>query len=162
MYDYGQVPHESLPEKVKNDIEHFSTHLSRSEIIAYDVVEKIHLIPGLGQWASKDVRFHVRFQNLPNGVKACASAPAGVTVYGEYRVEFRDVSEVQDTDRPAESGWWLVEDTTVECLALMMPLVAWNLDSAHRGMLEQLLGHLQKEQGPGSWEDRPPAPPPKD
>jgi hypothetical protein len=67
VHSYNQIPHESLAEKVKNDIEHFSGHLSRAKIIAYDVVERIHIVPGVGQWATKDVRFPGRFQNLPNG-----------------------------------------------------------------------------------------------
>lgn len=163
---YTEIPIASLPERVQNDVEHFAQHLSRSEIVAYDIIDKIHLVPGVtSTWATKVVRYSGRFQDLPNGVKTTANAPAGVVTRGEYRVEFRDSLDQSgegEHDRRNESGWWLVEETSVECSALMMPLVAWNLDSSHREMLERLLEHLQKEHGDGNWEDKPPAPPPKD
>jgi hypothetical protein len=162
MDSYNPIPTESLPEKIRNDTDHFAQHLSRSPITAFDIAEKIQMIPGVNSaWAIKIVRFPGRFQNLPNGVRVSASAPAGVTTRGEYRVEFRDGSEVQHGDKEAESGWWLVEETSVECSAFLMPLVGWNLDTSHKGMLEQLLDKIQREQGGGNW-DKPPAPPPKD
>jgi len=159
MHSWYQIPYDSLPEKVREDSEHFATRLSNANVVAYEIVETIALIPGVGSWATMDIKFPGRFQNLPNGVKTSANAPGGVVVKGQYKVEFRDGLEVDEITQTA-SGWYLVEDTTVECWALMMPLVAWNLDSSHRGMLEKLLEQMQEQQG--SLPNRPPTPPPKD
>jgi len=161
MHSWYQIPYDTLPEKVRDDSEHFATRIRNADVVAYEIVETIALIPGVGSWATKDIKFPGRFQNLPNGVKTSANAPGGVVVKGQYRVEFRDGSE--DDDIPyesGESGWYLVEDTSVECSALMMPLVAWNLDSSHKGMLEKLLESIHEKQG--TLPNRPPTPPPKD
>jgi len=151
LYTYNQIPTESLPEKVRNDTAHFSRFASTSPVIAYEVTDTIQMIPGAGPWATKFIKFFARFQNMPNGIRAYVNASAGVNVRSEYRVDFKEGSVAKanngQQEQPIESGWYLVEKSAVECFALMMPLVAWNLEASHKGLLEELLAKVEEEQG---------------
>jgi len=162
LHTYKQIPTESLPEKVHNDTEYFYAFDSSTPITAYEITELIPIIPGAGSWATKYIKFFARFQNLPDGVKAYVNASAGVTVKSVYRVIFKERSAANadngnDEEQSIQNGWRLVEISSVECFALMMPFVASNLDVSHKDMLQQLLTKIESAQGqPNGSGDTPP------
>lgn len=166
LHTYKKIPTDSLPEKIYNDTEYFSTFDTETPIVAYEVTDIIPMLPGAGSWATKDIKFFARFQNTPDGTRAYVNASAGVTVKSWYRVEFREPRAAQtdngEQQEPVKSGWRLVEISFVECFALMMPFVAWNLDVSHKDMLQQLLDKIETEQGQSNGTgDTPPQVPPK-
>jgi len=153
LHTYKQIPTDLLPEKIHNDSTYFSTFDIETPITAYEVTDTIPLLPGAGSWAAKHIKFFVRFQNLPDGVRAYVNASAGVTVKSVYRVIFNEstatvnVDNGSDEEQSIENGWRLVEFSSVECFALMMPFVSSNLDISHKDMLQQLLTKIEAAQG---------------
>lgn len=151
IHTYKKIPTESLPEKIYNDTAYFSEFDDATPAVAYEVTDNIPMIPGAGSWATKHIRFFARFQNTYDGIRGYVNASAGVTVKSVYRVEFRerratntDNGEQQEVSK--ETGWRLVEISSVECFALMMPFVSWNLEASHKDMLHQLLAKIEAEQ----------------
>ena len=152
LHTYKKIPTDSLPEKIHNDSAYFSALDNPSPIVAYEVTDIIPIIPGAGSWGTKYIKFFARFQNTNDGVRAYVNASAGVTVKSMYGVVFKErraehADNGEQEEESTESGWRLVEISSVECFALMMPFVAWNLDVSHKDMLHQLLAKIEAEQG---------------
>jgi hypothetical protein len=153
LHTYEQIPTDWLPERIHNDNTYFSAFDDGPPITAYEVTDIIPIIPGAGSWATKHIKFFARFQNLPDGVRSYVNASAGVTVKSEYRVIFKERRATANADNDngeeesIENGWRLVEFSSVECFALMMPFVASNLDVSHKDMLQQLLTKIEAAQG---------------
>jgi hypothetical protein len=151
LNSYKKIPTDSLPEKIYNDTEYFSTFDTTTPITAYEVSELIPMLPGAGSWATKNIKFFARFQHTPDGIRAYVNASAGVTVKSWYRVEFRELRAAHtdngtQQEETRETGWRLAEVSFVECFALMMPFVARNLEISHKDMLNQLLGKIETQQ----------------
>ncbi len=150
LHTYKQIPTDSLPEKIHNDSAFFSALDNPAPIVAYEITDMIPIIPGAGSWGTKHIKFFARFQNTHDGVRGYVNASAGVTVKSVYGVVFKERrAEHTDNGEQQESigEWRLVEISSVECFALMMPFVASNLDVSHKELLQKLLVKIAAEQG---------------
>ena len=148
---------QDAPEQYQNGT---SYSLGDGPFVAFNVYERITLIPGI---ASKEINFPVVFQDAPDGVRARADAPAGVTVWTVFRVrpkptDSEDVSPATSSPSTTrESSWnvggWeaevdrrreyeLVEWVTVETNSLLMPFVSRSMEGAHREICQKVLDEV--------------------
>lgn len=124
-----------------------------ARLTVYNVYQRIPLIPGI---ASKEINFPVTFQDLPDGIRCRADAPAGVIVWSEYMVRAKPpdsegsaVAAAGSGPAAAAGGWEaevdrqreyeLVKWVTVETNSLLMPFVARTMEDAHREICRKVL-----------------------
>lgn len=119
------------------------------DIVTFNVFERINVIPGL---ASKEINFPVTFQDAPGGVRCRADAPAGVTLWTEFKVRPKP-QKLDDTASSATGPDWeaevdrrrefeLVERVTVETSSLLMPFVARSMEGAHKDICQKVVDEV--------------------
>ncbi|RDW60536.1 hypothetical protein BP6252_11919 [Coleophoma cylindrospora] len=118
---------------------------SSSPIRAYEIVESVIVIPGVGNWGRYPVKVICQFQNTEDGVKSRAVASAGVVLRATYHVH-RSPSSSDDNEIRGyldnASEWTLTEEATVECSNWLMPFVKQSMEGAHKDICQHLLNKI--------------------
>lgn len=139
--------HEKLsstaPEVLKDNY-WFPTDLHPVE--TYSVTECVTFLPGVGQLGKKNITFPSCYQNVPTGIKTCATV-SGVTVRADFRViKSGTDGEVKDGSQGSgDAEWVLVEDAEVSCSALLMPFVKGKMEEAHRNICRKVIEKIEKQ-----------------
>lgn len=145
-FDRRTVP----PEETANDTFFNPSNGGSSSLQGYTVYERIPIIPGVGQWATKQVVIPCIFQTINPGVRCRGEAEGGVTVRSSYEVRRRgEVKEGPDlVVGPGEEGdYELLDISSIECGALVRPFVKMRFSSGHQAILKQVIEDLQKADG---------------
>ena len=118
-------------------------------IETYHVTEVITFIPGVGDWAKKNITFPSCFQDTPKGLKTRADA-SGVIVRAEFRVVKGGAGAEVDGEGMGigDAEWVLVEDVEVSCSWWLMPFVRGKMEQAHQDICRKLVekAEMQKRQ----------------
>jgi hypothetical protein len=130
---------------------------------AFNVYQRITIIPGVGSWATKDVVVTGVFQSVKNGCRCRADASGGVTVRSRYEIRRR--GEVPDSTGkpepppgPGDGDYELVEIAEVSCGALVKPFVRHSFSTSHNEILQRVMDELVQKyeaQMTGSTYERP-------
>jgi hypothetical protein len=115
-------------------------------VASYLVTEVITILPGVGEWGKKYLKFPSCFQDTPTGVRTRADA-GGVIVRAEFRV-VRGGAAAEVEGEGAGIGyadWVLVEDVEVTCAWWMMPFVKGKMEEAHRGICAKVVEKVEME-----------------
>ncbi|KAL2262071.1 hypothetical protein VTK26DRAFT_2533 [Humicola hyalothermophila] len=124
---------------------------SVGELQGFMVYERVPIIPGVGQWATKLVTIPCVFQTFDHGVRCRGQADGGVTVRSSYEVRRR--GEVKDGPElvvgPGEEGEYeLLDISSVECGVLVKPFVKMRFSSGHLAILKQVVADSMKSAAP--------------
>lgn len=114
----------------------FTKDAQGTDITTYEIHERLQIIPFLG--ISKIIKFPVYYQNFANGVRARVDAPGGTTVRATYVVRPLDGYDGE----LRRGAWRLVEESQVECSALVKPFVVKTFKDAHGGICQRLVDGL--------------------
>ncbi|KAF2834296.1 hypothetical protein M501DRAFT_944432 [Patellaria atrata CBS 101060] len=145
------------PELVYDEDPYFSapsTAPYASVIETWEIKEVVTIIPGIGDWGKRTLLLEVVFQDLAESVRSRATAPGGVTVWAEYRVEKRGSGGAEAAQGEIEA-WDIAEEVKVECGALVMPFVKRQMEGAHKDMCRKLCDMAEKGKGKGEQQDSP-------
>ncbi|KAJ3951144.1 hypothetical protein N0V92_012455 [Colletotrichum tropicale] len=119
------------------------------KISSYVVYEKVTVVPGI----KKEISFPAVLQNIPNGLRARASAPGGVIVRSEWLVVPRPEERWPGEHSSGKLGGYvdgdyeLVENVSVETSRMLMPLVKGQMEGAHRELLRKMLDEVAQKVG---------------
>lgn len=111
-------------------------------ITTYEIHDRIPLFGPLGLY--KDTVFPALFQNTPRGVKVRADAAMGIRVRSRYEVcpasDNDNIVPGREEEGPPQ--WELVEQSLVECSALLKPFVRKQFEAGHRYLCQKVLENL--------------------
>ncbi|KAF4967729.1 hypothetical protein FSARC_4790 [Fusarium sarcochroum] len=111
-----------------------------SSVRSFESTERLILAPGL----TRDRKWPVTFQSIPNGIRSRADARAGVTVWTEWLVRPRqDVGTPSSTATLTEE-WELYEELVIEANALIMPFVSRTADEVHRTINQKVIDEIER------------------
>ncbi|KAL7933856.1 hypothetical protein V8C35DRAFT_302600 [Trichoderma chlorosporum] len=114
-----------------------------SQVKVYEAIEKVTILPGIGDWGKYPTSIIVSFQNTADGLKSRAVAPAGVVVTATYAVQKRtkqdSMSDTDDGNNMASSDWVLCQNVVLECSSWLMPFVKQNMEGAQRCMCQGMV-----------------------
>lgn len=115
-------------------------------ITTYNVTECIVLIPGVGEWGKKYIKFPSCFQNTKHGIKTRADA-SGVIVRAEFRVvRGGAAAEIEGEGMGiGDAEWVLIEDVEVSCGRLMMPFVKGKMEQAHQDICRKVVEKVEMQ-----------------
>ncbi|GJC86967.1 hypothetical protein ColLi_09805 [Colletotrichum liriopes] len=119
------------------------------KIASYKIYEKVTVAPGV----KTEISFPAVLQNIPNGLRSRAKAPAGVRVWSEWLVVPRPEERWPGEHSAGKLGghvegeYDLVETTRVETSRMLMPLVKGQMESAHRDMANKMLDEVAQRVG---------------
>ncbi|KAL7952935.1 hypothetical protein V8C34DRAFT_298200 [Trichoderma compactum] len=109
----------------------------------YKAIEKIMIIPGIGDWGKYSTTIIVTFQNTTDGLKSRAVASAGVVVTATYTVnkvnKQSSMYDTNDGDSVGDGNWILSQSVVLECSSWLMPFVKQNMEGAQRNMCQSLV-----------------------
>ncbi|KAF2816882.1 uncharacterized protein BDZ99DRAFT_456687 [Mytilinidion resinicola] len=114
---------------------------------SYEVTEVVTIVPGIGDWGKKTIKFFSHFQDTATGLRTRADASMGVVLHAEYRVQPGGADGEVDGEGEGigYAEWVLAEEVTVECSWWLMPLVKGNVYKAHRDMVRKLVEQVIAE-----------------
>lgn len=124
-----------------------------SKIQAFVVNERVPIIPGVGNWATKLVRIPCIFQSFKHGVRCRADSEAGVTVRSSYEVRRRGEVKGGPTvaAHPEDGELELVETANISCGSLVKGFVKRSFTNAHQEILQRLVDETaRKHRRPGA------------
>lgn len=104
------------------------------------------MVPGVGNWAKKEISFPSCFQDTPTGLKTRANAPAGVLLRAEFRVikGGADEGEVEgEGEGIGLAEWVLAEDIELQCAWYMMPFVRKSMEAAHKDICRKIVEKVE-------------------
>ncbi|KAI8930787.1 hypothetical protein NX059_011812 [Plenodomus lindquistii] len=115
-------------------------------ITTYHVTECITLMPGVGEWGKKYIKFPSCFQDTKHGIKTRADA-SGVIVRAEFRVVRGGAgAEVEGEGMGVgDAEWVLVEDVEVTCSWWLMPFVKGKMEQAHRDVCRKVVEKVEMQ-----------------
>jgi len=124
-----------------------STSSAPSPLKSYEVTEVVTIIPGIGDYGKKTIKFFSHFQDTATGVRTRADASMGIVLHAEYRVQPGGADGEVDGEGEGigYADWVLAEEVTVECSWWLMPLVKGNVYKAHRDMVRKLVEQVIAE-----------------
>ncbi|KAL6831509.1 hypothetical protein J3E69DRAFT_329598 [Trichoderma sp. SZMC 28015] len=109
----------------------------------YKAIEKIMIIPGIGDWGKYPTTIIVTFQNTIDGLKSRAVASAGVVVTATYTINKANKQgskcDTNDGDSLGDDSWILSQNVVLECSSWLMPFVKQNMEGAQRNMCQNLV-----------------------
>ncbi|KAK0620938.1 hypothetical protein B0T14DRAFT_497361 [Immersiella caudata] len=114
---------------------------------AFNVYQRITIIPGVGSWATKDVVVTGVFQSVKNGCRCRADASGGVTVRSRYEIRRRGevpdiTSKPEAPPGPRDGDHELVEIAEVSCGALVKPFVRHSFSTSHNEILQRVMDEV--------------------
>jgi len=123
------------------------TSSAPSPLRTYEVTEVVTIIPGIGDYGKKTIKFFSHFQDTATGVRTRADASMGIVLHAEYRVQPGGADGEVDGEGEGigYADWVLAEEVTVECSWWLMPLVKGNVHKAHRDMVRKLVEQVIAE-----------------
>ena len=142
-YERRPVEHE----EVVNDP--FFRHDGRNPE-GFVVYDRVPIIPGVGDWATKIVVIPCIFQSFESGVRCRGHADGGVTVRSSYEVRRR--GEITDGPElvvgPGDGDYELLDISSIECGAFVKLFVKMRFSSGHQAILRQVVDNLMQSAGP--------------
>lgn len=115
-------------------------------ITTYNVTECITILPGVGDWGKKYIKFPSCFQDTKHGIKTRADA-SGVVIRAEFRVVRGGAgAEVEGEGMGVgDAEWVLVEDVEVSCSWWLMPFVKGKMEQAHRDVCRKVVEKVEMQ-----------------
>lgn len=115
-------------------------------ITTYHVNECITVLPGVGEWGKKYIKFPSCFQDTKHGIKTRADA-SGVIVRAEFRVVRGGAGAEVDGEGMGigDAEWILVEDVEVSCSWWLMPFVKGKMEQAHRDVCQKVVEKVEMQ-----------------
>ncbi|KAL2684963.1 hypothetical protein Neosp_006056 [[Neocosmospora] mangrovei] len=119
---------------------------------AFRLRELITLAPGL----NREITYQTIFQDVPEGVRSRATAPAGIVVRAEFAVRQRRAATMPISPAGSDSTasgstatvegdeYELREDIVVEANSLLMPFITEALATVHREICEKVMAEIVK------------------
>ncbi|KAM7189525.1 hypothetical protein V8F33_010003 [Rhypophila sp. PSN 637] len=119
------------------------------KIQAFVVYDRVPIIPGVGNWATKGVKIPCVFQSFHNGVRCRADSEAGVTVRSSYEVRRR--GEVSGAPapmvHPGDGEYELVETADICCGSFVKAFVRQSFTTAHQKTLQRVVDETARAWG---------------
>lgn len=139
--------HEKLPSTAPETLKDnywFPTDLH--PVQSYSVTECVTFLPGVGQLGKKNITFPSCYQDIPTGIKSCATV-SGVTVRADFRVIKGGIdSEIEGEGQGVgDAEWVLVEDAEVSCSPWLMPFVKGKMEQAHRDICRKIIEKIEMQ-----------------
>lgn len=120
------------------------------ELVSYTVVEKIPVVPWLGDFGTTMLTFPALLQAFEHGVRSRVAAPSGVSVWihcGVFpKVGGLGPAELKEEVKGGGGEYELVETIELECPAVLMPFVYKTTERAHRANLESIIADCVEKQ----------------
>lgn len=115
-------------------------------VTTYNVTECITVLPGVGEWGKKYIKFPSCFQDTKHGIRTRADA-SGVIVRAEFKVvPGGAAAEVEGEGQGiGDAEWVLVEDVEVSCSWWLMPFVRGKMEQGHRDICRKVVEKIEMQ-----------------
>jgi hypothetical protein len=137
LSSYSEISSTQVP-----DFDEYFDKLS-GQVKVYKAIERITLLPGIGDMGKYSTTIVVSFQDAADGLRSRAVAPAGIIVTSTYivhRIKSKSaIFDTHDEDKTGHDNWTLSQNVILECPSWLMPFVKQNMEGAQRYMCQNLI-----------------------